>query len=137
MVESQTEQDFFDPQRLWVTLLGDNGRGGVIGEIHEILTELKDGQIAHTNAIVRLDGRITEYNGLKKDVKRIDILLNKQVNICEQVQERKITEEEWKQTGRDEEHKRFERTIKLAGIVFAGVTVFTGTITWFMGLWPI
>ena len=148
---TKTSEDFFAPANLFKIMLGEDGHGGAIGKLYARLdeTNTKVDQLIH-KTIPCFERKISKYNGLHDSVTKIEADLAAQVEICKDVQEAKAvaaklaesTTEAYRKgmeaaekKGSDEAKETIKGTVWLIIKVLTILTLATGLISWFLGLW--
>lgn len=129
--------DNLTPMQIWGMVFHPSK--GAVATINKSIKDLCD-------EMKLLENNLKKYNGLPERVQRVEKAVKDQQEFCKQVQHNITTTaekeaaveqalEEAREKGVREERDRFKRATIIVGLVFTGIGVLTGFITWFMDLW--
>ena len=133
-------------------------------DLFKILRRLEESSTVHGKFLLHVDDKLIEFSALQKEVaqlkkdfiefyedrgltcplkeplKDIEETLHDHLSDAEKKELVEKTtfslRERWKQEGKEEGRNEFKKTATIVGLVLTGITVFTATMSWILGLWP-
>ena len=133
-------------------------------DLFKILRRLEESSNVHGKFLLHVDDKLIEFSSLQKEVaqlkkdfiefyedrgltcplkeplKDIEETLHDHLSDAEKKELVEKTtfslRERWKQEGKEEERYEFKKAATIVGLVLTGITVFTATMSWILGLWP-
>ncbi len=136
MVEEKFD-DLLTPMQIWSMVF--HPQKGAVATINKSITEL-------CREMKTLEENFRKYNGLPERLQKVEKAVEKQIRLCESVQQGKEVDaekeeavqsalEEAREKGAREQRDNFNKALLLWGKILATITAITGLITWFFDLW--
>ncbi len=136
-MDKETFDNSLTPMQIWSMVF--HPQKGAVATINKSIKELCE-------EMQTLEKNLRKYNGLPERLQKVEKAVEKQIRLCESVQQGKIVNaekdeavqsalEEAREKGAKEQRDSFNKAILVWGKILLTLTTITGLITWFFDLW--
>lgn len=147
MVEKKPK-DFLNPEKLAILLFGEDLRSGAFGKLEERLDNHCEEMNQLKQSINNFQLKFEEYNNLHEKTRRLSQDYKDHVRACQEIQRTKETAQAVadayakglvtaEKKGSDDTKKTIKETVWLIISVLTVLTLATGVISFFLGLWEL